>query len=274
MLMLAVSLFLFAAVFMGTWSVMTLSARKAAVDERIDEIIRDQYLRAITDTRKLKEFLKVTTPKKRRQALELIVLFFVPLILTSVVHIFYPAYFLLKFIFFALLATLFNSVLRIYLKKRLKTTIEEALPSSLDLMVVCIEAGMSLNAALVRVAEETKGTPLSDEFRQTFHELHMGLPSETVFRNLGSRTEVEDIEAFAMAIIQSEKLGMCLADTLRNQSKVLRDTIRMRTREKIQKLPIKLLFPLVFLIMPSTLLVLLGPAFISILQNFGAHLGK
>lgn len=274
MLPFMISIFLFAAVFMSTWAVMTLTTKRSAVERRIEEVIREQYMRAITDTEKLKEFLKGSTSQKNQQTLQFIVLFFAPLILTSLWCAAQPSFFFLKFILLSLAMALFHSLWKIYRKRIYRTQIEEALPNTLDLMVVCIEAGMSLNAALVRVAEETKGTPLSNEFRQTFHELHMGLPSETVFRNLGARSQVEDLEALAMAIIQSEKLGMCLADTLRNQSKVLRETIRLRTREKIQKLPIKLLFPLVFLLMPSTLLVLLGPSVIAIFQNLGHTTGK
>ena len=267
MLPFAISVFLFSAVFLGSWAFMTLSAKQSALNQRIDDIIREQYLRSVTDTEKLKAFLKDNTSQKRQQTLELIVLFFTPLILTSLCHIFSPESFGLRLMLLTVMTALGHRLWKVYRLRAYRNNIEEALPNTLDLLVVCIEAGMSLNAALVRVAEETKGTPLSDEFRQTFHELHMGLPSETVFRNLGARAKVEDLEALAMAIIQSEKLGMCLADTLRNQSKLLRETIRMRTREKIQKLPIKLLFPLVFLIMPSTLLVLLGPAVIAIVTG-------
>lgn len=160
--------------------------------------------------------------------------------------------------------------LRIWKIRRIKAyrlRIEEELPTALDLLIVCIEAGMSIHSALVKVAEETKGSPLSDELRHTFQELHLGRTLEEAFRNLGMRTDVADVQALATAVIQADKLGMSLAETLRNQARMLREVIRLRTREKILKIPIKLVIPLVLFIMPAIFTVVAGPAFIEIMSG-------
>lgn len=146
--------------------------------------------------------------------------------------------------------------------------IEEALPGTLDLLVVCVEAGMSLTSALVRIAEETKGTPLSNELRYTFHEINVGLSPEDAFHNLAGRAKVQDVNALVTTMIESEKMGMRLGECLRNHAGLLRETIRMRTREKIQKLPVKMLFPLVFFILPAIFTVVLAPSLIKMIPLF------
>ena len=175
---------------------------------------------------------------------------------------------ILKLIAAVLIAIVSKFLCKISNVQKYRRKIEEALPGTLDLLVVCLEAGMSLHAGLARLAEETKGTPLSDELRYTFYEMNMGITPEDAFRNLATRTNVSDVKIFVTTIIESEKLGMQLGDTLRNHSTLLRETIRIRTREKVLKLPIKLLFPLVFLIMPSIFVVLLAPSLLRLIPMF------
>jgi pilus assembly protein TadC len=150
--------------------------------------------------------------------------------------------------------------------RRLK--IEEELPPMLDLLQLCIEAGMSMNAALVRVAEEYKGSPLADLFRQTFQEMNLGVPLNEAFTHMGERAKVADIKFFATAVIQADKLGLSLADNLKNHARLVRETLRSKTREKIQKLPIKMIIPLILFIMPAIFTVVAGPAFIQLAHGF------
>ena len=155
------------------------------------------------------------------------------------------------------------------IKRRL--AMEEELPATLDLLLVCIEAGMSFNAALIRVASEVKGSPLAYELRMTFHELNAGVALEHAFNHMAERTKVLDIRTLSTSIIQSQKLGISLSDTLRNQAYVLRETLRSRTKEKIMKVPIKMIIPLAIFILPTLFIVVGAPAYI---QIQGAKIGK
>lgn len=171
-----------------------------------------------------------------------------------------------------LIAVAVSLFLKVFWKRyqiqRYRSLIEEALPTTLDLLVVCVEAGMSLTSALVRVAEETKGGPLSDELKSTFYEMNVGLSMEQAFRNLAARTNVIDVGSLVTTIIEAEQIGMKLGETLRSHSAMLRETIRMRTREKILKIPIKILFPLILFFMPAIFSIVLAPSIIKLIPVF------
>jgi tight adherence protein C len=142
----------------------------------------------------------------------------------------------------------------------------ESFPDALDLMTVCVEAGLAMDAALMRVADEIglKSPVLSDELHLVTLELRAGLPKERALRNLALRTGVEDVDALVAMLIQAERFGTSIADSLRVQSDQLRTRRRQRAEEAAAKIALKLLFPLIFFIFPSLLVVLLGPAFIQI----------
>lgn len=142
----------------------------------------------------------------------------------------------------------------------------ETFPDALDLMTVCVEAGLGIEAALNRVAEdiEHKSAILSEELRLVGLELRAGSDRERALRNLAARTGVEEVETWVSMLIQADRFGTSIAAALRVHSEMLRTKRRQRAEEAAAKIALKLLFPLIFCIFPSLLLVLLGPAFIQI----------
>lgn len=142
----------------------------------------------------------------------------------------------------------------------------ETFPDALDLMTVCVEAGLGIEAALVRVADEMqhKSETLAEELHLVTLELRAGLERARALRNLGNRTGVEEVEGFVAMIIQAERFGTSIAASLRIHSDMLRTRRRQRAEEAAAKIALKLLFPLIFFIFPSLMLVLLGPAMIQI----------
>lgn len=149
---------------------------------------------------------------------------------------------------------------------RRQREIFETFPDALDLMTVCVEAGLAMDAALARVAAEIglKSRILSDELNLVTLELRAGSSKEKALRNLALRTGVEDVDALVAMLIQSERFGTSIAASLRVQSDQLRTKRRQRAEEQAAKIALKLLFPLIFFIFPSLLVVLMGPAFIQI----------
>jgi tight adherence protein C len=142
----------------------------------------------------------------------------------------------------------------------------ETFPDALDLLIVCVEAGLAIDAALTRVAGEIqhKSVALSEELHLVTLELRAGASKELAFRNLALRTGVEDVHTLVAMLIQAERFGTSIADSLRVHADMLRTKRRQRAEEAAAKIALKLLFPLIFCIFPSLLLVLLGPAFIQI----------
>ncbi len=145
-------------------------------------------------------------------------------------------------------------------------SLQSALPDSLDLMVVCLEAGLGLTATIARVGEERSAMndPLGDEFSQVSRELRDGRPREDALRALGERNGVEDLTALVGLIIQADKLGASMAKTLRAHADVLRTKRRQRAEEAARKLPIKILFPLALFILPALFVVAIGPSVLRI----------
>ncbi|MDO9151922.1 MAG: type II secretion system F family protein [Methylotenera sp.] len=158
-----------------------------------------------------------------------------------------------------------NAVLarRIAYRKR---EIFESFPDALDLIIVCVEAGLGLDAALSRVGEEmhVRSPILGEELHLINLELRAGSSRERALRNLALRTGVEDIDTLVAMLVQSDRFGTNVADSLRVHADTLRTKRRLLAEEAAAKIAVKLLFPLIFFIFPSMLLVLLGPAFISI----------
>lgn len=151
----------------------------------------------------------------------------------------------------------------------------ENFPDALDLMTVCVEAGLGLDAAIGRVGDEMAITsPItSEEFRMVGLELRAGASREQALRNLALRTGLEDIDSLVALLVQADRFGTSIADSLRVHSDTLRTKRRLIAEEKAAKLAVKLLFPLIFTIFPSMLLVLLGPAFISIYRTLLPAMG-
>jgi tight adherence protein C len=147
--------------------------------------------------------------------------------------------------------------------------IKESLPDALDLMVVCVEAGQGLNAAMKRVAEELQLTDphLAAEILQVNLEINAGAEREQALRNLAERTGVEEVSSLCNILIQSDRFGTSIAQALKVQSETLRTTRRQKLEELAAKTPVKLIFPLLLFIFPAILVVILGPAAIRVSEN-------
>jgi tight adherence protein C len=150
-----------------------------------------------------------------------------------------------------------------------------SLPDALDLLVVCVEAGMGLNQAIVRVSEELRGThpEIAEEFRLVNLEIRAGRTRPDALRSMGDRTGVDDIISLASMIIQTDKFGTSIARSLRVHSDSLRTERRQRAEEAAAKTTIKLIFPLLFCIFPSLFVIILGPAALHLWKIFG-QVGK
>ena len=157
---------------------------------------------------------------------------------------------------------------RIWLKGKMKARqkkILKALPDALDLVTTCVEAGLGLDGALMRVSEKSKG-PLADEISRMLREAAMGKLRREALTELGERVGVEELTGFINSVIQAEQLGVGIAQVLRVQSEQLRMRRRQRAEKAAHEAPVKMLFPLVLFILPAFMLIVLGPALIRIGQ--------
>ena len=154
-----------------------------------------------------------------------------------------------------------NGVLSRLVERR-KLALFEDLPDAVDLMTVCVEAGLGFDAALARVTEEIglKSRALCSEFELVLLELRAGSGRDKALRNLALRTGVEDIDTLTTMLIQADRFGTSVGDSLRVYTDNLRTKRRLRAEERAAKISLKLLFPLVFFIFPSLIIVLIGPA--------------
>jgi tight adherence protein C len=152
------------------------------------------------------------------------------------------------------------------LTKQRRMEIQLALPDMIDLITISVEAGLGLYAAIQRVSMRFTN-PLSEEFLRSMQEVRLGRTNTEAMRDLVRRAEVEDLTMFISSLIQAETLGVPIANVLRAQSDRLRDKRRQRAREQAQKAPLKMLFPLAIFIFPALFVVILGPAFIKVLNS-------
>ena len=142
---------------------------------------------------------------------------------------------------------------------RRKNSIIKSLPDALDLLTVCVEAGLGFDGAMQKVTEKWKDD-LALAFARVLQEIRLGKSRREALRDMADRTEVNDVTSFVAAIIQADQLGVSIAKVLRIQSDQMRVRRRQRAEEKAHQAPIKMLFPMVFLIFPSIYILLLGPA--------------
>ena len=141
--------------------------------------------------------------------------------------------------------------------------IDRNMPELIDLLVVTVEAGLSLSAALQLAGERLKG-PLGDELRIVLQEQRMGLTPVQALENMVGRCPTPAVESFARAMMQGQLLGVSIGTILRSLAIEMRKRRRANAEQEAQKAPIKMLFPLVFMIFPAMLVVILGPAVVSI----------
>jgi tight adherence protein C len=153
--------------------------------------------------------------------------------------------------------------------RRRTEQIEVELPELIDRLIVTLEAGIGFNAALQRSGERMTG-PLGEELRLTLHEHELGLTMPAALSNMLQRCDVPSIRAFVRAVTQSEQLGISIGHVMRELATDIRKRRRQILEEKAQKAPIKMLFPLAFLILPALLLVILFPGVYNIVNSLGA----
>jgi tight adherence protein C len=146
-------------------------------------------------------------------------------------------------------------------------TIQRELPDALDLLVISVESGLGFDAALAQVARNTHG-PLAEEFFRVLQEMQLGTGRSDAMRALADRTDVTDLRGFITAMVQADAFGIPIANVLRIQAREMRIRRSQRAEESAQKVPVKILFPLIFCILPALFIVILGPAAIQIMTAF------
>jgi tight adherence protein C len=146
--------------------------------------------------------------------------------------------------------------------------IDKQMPDMIDLLVVTIEAGLGILASM-RVASETMADPLGQEIRLTLQEQRMGLSVNQAIESLGRRADAPNMRIFVRALTQGERLGVSMGATMRNLSLEMRKRRRAAAEERAQKMPIKMLFPLIFCIFPALFVVILTPMMINIVNALG-----
>ncbi len=149
-----------------------------------------------------------------------------------------------------------------------KGEIVRKLPDALDLLTVSVEAGLGFDMALSKVVEKLRG-PLAEEFMRVLHEVRMGKPRREAMRDMADRVDAPDLTQFISALVQADKLGVSVANVLRVQSDQMRLRRRQRAEETAMKAPLKMSFVLVFFVLPALMIVLLGPAAISVIIQLG-----
>lgn len=154
------------------------------------------------------------------------------------------------------------------LGQRRQQEVQNGLPDAIDMMTVCVEAGLGFDSALARVALNLEG-PVASEFARVLQEMQFGKSRAEALRSMVDRTNVSELRTFVSSLIQSAELGISVGDVLRAQAGEMRIKRRQRAEERAQKLPVKILMPLVFCILPTVFIVVLGPAVINIIHTFG-----
>jgi tight adherence protein C len=156
-----------------------------------------------------------------------------------------------------------------FLTSRRQDRIDKALPDVLDLLIVCMEAGLSLQATINRVSDEVKGisVDLYKELQLTNAELRTGANRETALKNLGERTGVQNVKSLVGLMIQSERMGASIIQSLRTHAAFLRVQRAQRAEEKAAKLPVKIIFPMLLFIFPAIFIVVIGPGVIQISRS-------
>lgn len=146
--------------------------------------------------------------------------------------------------------------------------IRRALPDMLDMLTISVEAGLGFDAALSKLVRNSEG-PLAREFARVLQETQAGVDRSDALRHMAERTEVTELNSFIMAIVQAEVFGISISGVLRTQADEMRTKRRQFAEEMAAKAPVKLVFPLIVCILPTTVIVILGPAVISMVRVFG-----
>lgn len=148
--------------------------------------------------------------------------------------------------------------------------IQRDLPDAMDMLTICVESGLGFDAAMARVARNSKG-PVAAEFSRALQEIQIGKSRSQALRSLAGRTTVAELRAFTSALIQAGELGIPVADVLREQAGEMRLRRRQRAEEKAQQVPVKILFPLIGCLFPALFIIVIGPGALSIMHSLFHH---
>jgi tight adherence protein C len=140
------------------------------------------------------------------------------------------------------------------------------LPDALDLLTISVESGLSFDGGLAQVARNAEG-PLAGEFFRVLQEMQIGVGRTAAIRAMGERTDLTDLKQFAAAMVQADAFGIPIANVLRVQAREMRIKRSQRAEEQAQKVPVKILFPLIFCIFPMLMVVILGPSVVTIAKT-------
>lgn len=157
-------------------------------------------------------------------------------------------------------------LLRSNAEKRRKA-IQQELPNTLDQMLISVQAGLGFEAAMSRAAQNGSG-PLADEFIRTLQDMQVGRSRKEAYLSMSERVDVPDLRSFIRSIVQADAYGIAIAKVLKIQAKEMRMKRRQRAEEHAMKIPVKILFPLIFFIFPTLFIILLGPAVMNIVAAF------
>jgi len=146
--------------------------------------------------------------------------------------------------------------------------IRKAMPDALDLLTICVEAGLSFDSAMSKVSEKWENQ-LSLAFARVIREIQLGKLQREALRDMSDRLDINEMTSFVAAVIQSQQLGVSMAKVLRIQSEQMRMKRRQRAEEEAHKAPVKMIFPMGILIFPSILIILMTPAILQIMDVFG-----
>lgn len=145
--------------------------------------------------------------------------------------------------------------------------LQRELPDAIDLLTISVESGLGFDAAVQQVARNTEG-PLSEEFSRVLREMQIGQGRADALRAMGERTNVDDVRSFVGSMVQADSFGIPIAQVLRVQSAEMRVKRRQRAEEKAQQVPVKITIPLIFCILPTLFIAVMGPAVLSIMDSF------
>lgn len=154
---------------------------------------------------------------------------------------------------------------------RRQEKIRETLPDALDMLTICVEAGLGFDAALAQVARNSRGA-LAAEFARALQEIQFGKARSQALRAMVARTNVPELRAFVSALVQAGELGVPISRVLREQAAEMRVRRRQRAEEKAQKVPVKIMFPLILCLFPALMVVVIGPGAIRIAHALLGHL--
>lgn len=145
--------------------------------------------------------------------------------------------------------------------------VRKQLADVMDLLTISVEAGLGFDAAIAQVVKNVPG-PLAEELARLLQEIQIGASRADAFRHLGERTNVQELQGFVLSMIQADMFGVSIANVLRAQSRELRHKRRQRAEEVAQKIPVKLLFPMIFMVLPALFVIVLGPGALQIYDQF------